>query len=149
MRTPVDGNFSNRLVNVGDFVQPGQRLANVVPLDDVCIDANYKETQLGRLKPDSPSRSQWMVVSGRTIMGVVDSLTPASGSVFTLLPPDNATGNFTKIVRRVPVRIHVPFFGSLTGICCVQGMSVVTSISTKPNPDAVDPIAAAIAIRST
>ncbi len=85
VRTPVDGIFSNRLVNVGDFVQPGQRLANVVPLDDVYIDANYKETQLGRLRPGQPVSITVDGVSGRTITGIVDSLAPASGSIFTLL----------------------------------------------------------------
>jgi membrane fusion protein (multidrug efflux system) len=141
VRTPVDGIFSNRLVNVGDFVQPGQRLANVVPLDDVYIDANYKETQLGRLKPGQPVSITVDGVSGRTINGVVDSLAPASGSVFTLLPPDNATGNFTKIVQRVPVRIRVPFSVARENLLR-PGMSVITTINTKPNPDAVDPIAA-------
>lgn len=141
VRTPVDGIFSNRLVNVGDFVQPGQRLANVVPLDDVYIDANYKETQLGRLKPGQPVSISVDGVSGRTIMGIVDSLAPASGSVFTLLPPDNATGNFTKIVQRVPVRIRVPFSVARENLLR-PGMSVVTTINTKPNPEGIDPIAA-------
>ena len=141
VRAPVDGIFSNRLVNVGDFVQPGQRLANVVPLDDVYIDANYKETQLGRLKPGQPVSITVDGVSGRTIMGIVDSLAPASGSVFTLLPPDNATGNFTKIVQRVPIRIRVPFSVARENLLR-PGMSVVTTINTKPNPDAADPITA-------
>ncbi|WP_424627658.1 HlyD family secretion protein [Bradyrhizobium sp. SYSU BS000235] len=141
VRAPVDGIFSNRLVNVGDFVQPGQRLANVVPLDDVYIDANYKETQLGRLRPGQPVSITVDGVGGRTIMGIVDSLAPASGSVFTLLPPDNATGNFTKIVQRVPVRIRVPFSVARENLLR-PGMSVVTTINTKPNPDGIDPIAA-------
>lgn len=141
VRAPVNGIFSNRLVNVGDFVQPGQRLANVVPLDDVYIDANYKETQLGRLKPGQPVKITVDGVTGRSINGIVDSLAPASGSVFTLLPPDNATGNFTKIVQRVPVRIRVP--GSVARENLLRpGMSVITSINTKPEPDGVDPIAA-------
>jgi membrane fusion protein (multidrug efflux system) len=141
VRAPVDGIFSNRMVNVGDFVQPGQRLASVVPLDDVYINANYKETQLGRLRAGQPVSITVDGVSGRTIMGVVDSLAPASGSVFTLLPPDNATGNFTKIVQRVPVRIRVPFSVARENLLR-PGMSVVTTINTKPNPDGVDPIAA-------
>jgi len=141
VRTPVDGTFSNRIVNVGDYVQPGQRLANVVPLDDVYIDANYKETQLGRLKPGQPVEITVDAVSGRTIKGIVDSLAPASGSVFTLLPPDNATGNFTKIVQRVPVRIRVPFSVARENLLR-PGMSVVATVNTKPAPDGVDPIAA-------
>ncbi len=141
VRAPVDGTFANRIVNVGDYVQPGQRLANVVPLDDVYIDANYKETQLGRLKPGQPVSITVDAVSGRTIKGVVDSLAPASGSVFTLLPPDNATGNFTKVVQRVPVRIRVPFSVARENLLR-PGMSVITTINTKPEPDGVDPIAA-------
>ena len=141
VRAPVDGIFSNRIVNVGDFVQPGQRLANVVPIDDVYIDANYKETQLGRLKPGQPVSITVDAVSGRTINGIVDSLAPASGSVFTLLPPDNATGNFTKVVQRVPVRIRVPFSVARENLLR-PGMSVITTVNTKPAPDGVDPIAA-------
>ena len=141
VRAPVDGTFANRIVNVGDYVQPGQRLANVVPLDDVYIDANYKETQLGRLKPGQPVSITVDAVSGRTIKGIVDSLAPASGSVFTLLPPDNATGNFTKVVQRVPVRIRVPFSVARENLLR-PGMSVITTVNTKPEPDGVDPIAA-------
>lgn len=141
VRAPVDGIFSNRIVSTGDYVQPGQRLANVVPIDDVYIDANYKETQLGRLKPGQPVSITVDAVSGRTIKGVVDSLAPASGSVFTLLPPDNATGNFTKVVQRVPVRIRVPFSVARENLLR-PGMSVITTVNTKPNPDHVDPISA-------
>jgi membrane fusion protein (multidrug efflux system) len=141
VRAPVDGIFSNRIVNVGDYVQPGQRLANVVPLDDVYIDANYKETQLGRLKAGQPVSITVDGVTGRTIKGIVDSLAPASGSVFTLLPPDNATGNFTKVVQRVPVRIRVPFSVARENLLR-PGMSVITTVNTKPAPDGVDPIVA-------
>jgi membrane fusion protein (multidrug efflux system) len=141
VRAPVDGTFANRIVNVGDYVQPGQRLANVVPLDDVYIDASYKETQLGRLKAGQPVSITVDAVSGRTIKGIVDSLAPASGSVFTLLPPDNATGNFTKVVQRVPVRIRVPFSVARENLLR-PGMSVITTVNTKPEPDGVDPIAA-------
>lgn len=141
VRAPVDGIFSNRIVNVGDYVQPGQRLANVVPIDDVYIDANYKETQLGRLKPGQHVSITVDAVSGRTIKGIVDSLAPASGSVFTLLPPDNATGNFTKVVQRVPVRIRVPFSVARENLLR-PGMSVITTVNTKPSPDGVDPIVA-------
>lgn len=138
---PVDGTFANRIVNVGDYVQPGQRLANMVQLDNVYIDANYKETQLGRLKPGQRVKITVDAVSGRTINGIVDSIAPASGSIFTLLPPDNATGNFTKVVQRVPVRIRVPASVARENLLR-PGMSVVTSVNTKPSPDGVDPIVA-------
>ena len=80
----------------------------MVPLDDVYIDANFKETQLRGLKPGQPVTIELDAYSSRKIDGTVESLAPAAGSVFSLLPPDNATGNFTKIVQRVPVRIRVP-----------------------------------------
>lgn len=131
VRAAVDGVFSNRLVNEGDYIQVGQRLANLVPLDDVFIDANFKETQLGRLKPGQPVTFTVDGVSGRKIEGIVESLAPASGSVFTLLPPDNATGNFTKIVQRVPVRIRVPASVARENLLRA-GMSVVVHIDTKP-----------------
>ncbi|MGC0388562.1 multidrug resistance efflux pump [Bradyrhizobium sp. USDA 241] len=108
MRAPVNGTFSNRLVNTGDFVAVGQRLGNIVPLDDVYIDANFKETQLKRIRPGQPVTIKVDAYGMRKFSGVVDSIAAGAGSVFTLLPPDNATGNFTKIVQRVPVRIRVP-----------------------------------------
>lgn len=141
IRAPVDGVFSNRLVNEGDFIQSGQRLANVVPLNGVFIDANFKETQVARLKPGQRVKVSVDAISGRTITGVVDSVAPASGSVFTLLPPDNATGNFTKIVQRLPVRIRIPESVARENLLR-PGMSVVVSVNTKPSPDGTDPIAA-------
>jgi membrane fusion protein (multidrug efflux system) len=108
VRAPVDGTFSNRLVNTGDFIVTGQRLGNVVPLNDVFIDANFKETQLKRIRPGQTVTISVDAYGHRKFAGVVDSISPAAGSVFTLLPPDNATGNFTKIVQRLPVRVKVP-----------------------------------------
>ncbi|MBS0528528.1 MAG: HlyD family secretion protein [Proteobacteria bacterium] len=127
---PVDGIFSNRLVNEGDYIQPGQRLANVVPLDDVYIDANFKETQLSRLKPGQPVNISVDANKDEQIEGVVASIAPASGSVFTLLPPDNATGNFTKIVQRVPVRIRVPADVAKQHLMRA-GMSVYVTVDTR------------------
>ena len=127
---PVDGVFSNRMVNEGDYIQPGQRLANVVPLDDVYVDANFKETQLRRLKPGQPVDISVDANKSEKIEGVVDSLAPASGSVFTLLPPDNATGNFTKIVQRVPVRIRVPADVAKQHLMRA-GMSVYVTVDTR------------------
>ncbi len=141
IRAPVDGIFSNRLVNVGDYVQPGQRLGNIVPIDEVFIDANFKETQVARLKPGQRVSITVDAVSGRTISGIVDSLAPAAGSVFTLLPPDNATGNFTKIVQRLPVRIRVPMSVARENLLRA-GMSVVVSVNTKGDPEGVDPVEA-------
>ncbi|HEY0909114.1 MAG TPA: HlyD family secretion protein, partial [Bradyrhizobium sp.] len=108
VRAPVEGTFSNRMVSTGDFIVVGQRLGNVVPLDDVFIDANFKETQLKRIRPGQPVTISVDAYGHRKFAAIVDSISPAAGSVFTLLPPDNATGNFTKIVQRLPVRLRVP-----------------------------------------
>ncbi|MGJ4943330.1 HlyD family efflux transporter periplasmic adaptor subunit [Bradyrhizobium sp. HKCCYLS1011] len=129
VRAPVDGTFSNRLVNTGDFVSVGQRLGNVVPLDDVYIDANYKETQLKRVLPGQPVTIKVDAYGSRKFKGTVDSIAPAAGSVFTLLPPDNATGNFTKIVQRLPVRIRVPKAVAQQNLLRA-GMSVYVTVDT-------------------
>jgi membrane fusion protein (multidrug efflux system) len=129
VRAPVDGTFSNRLVNTGDFVAMGQRLGNVVPLDDVFIDANFKETQLKRIRPGQPVTISVDAYGHRKFAGVVDSISPAAGSVFTLLPPDNATGNFTKIVQRLPVRVRVPKDVARQNLLRA-GMSVYATVDT-------------------
>jgi membrane fusion protein (multidrug efflux system) len=130
VRAPVDGTFSNRLVNTGDFIQAGQRLGNVVPLNDVYIDANFKETQLKRIRPGQPVTISVDAYGHRKFSGVVDSISPAAGSVFTLLPPDNATGNFTKIVQRLPVRVRVPKDVAKQNLLRA-GMSVYTTVDTR------------------
>ena len=130
VRAPVDGTFSNRLVNTGDFITAGQRLANVVPLNEVFIDANYKETQLKRIRPGQPVTIKVDAYGLRKFEGTVDSISPAAGSVFTLLPPDNATGNFTKIVQRLPVRIRVPKAVAMQNLLRA-GMSVYITVDTR------------------
>jgi membrane fusion protein (multidrug efflux system) len=129
VRAPVDGTFSNRLVNTGDFIQAGQRLGNVVPLNDVFIDANFKETQLKRIRPGQPVTISVDAYGHRKFAGTVDSISPAAGSVFTLLPPDNATGNFTKIVQRLPVRVRVPTDVARQNLLRA-GMSVYVTVDT-------------------
>lgn len=130
VRAPVDGTFSNRLVNTGDFVVVGQRLGNVVPLNDVFIDANFKETQLKRIRPGQPVTISVDAYGHRKFAGFVDSISPAAGSVFTLLPPDNATGNFTKIVQRLPVRVRVPKDVAKQNLLRA-GMSVYATVDTR------------------
>lgn len=133
LRAPIDGVIGNRAMQVGDYVQPGQRLASLVPLDAVYIDANFKETQLARLVPGQKVAIAVDALPGRAIEGNVTSVSPASGSVFSLLPADNATGNFTKIVQRLPVRIRVPL--GVTGERLLRpGMSVVVSVDTRDQP---------------
>ncbi|HWK95125.1 MAG TPA: HlyD family secretion protein [Pseudolabrys sp.] len=130
IRAPVDGVIGNRAAKVGDFMQTGQRFASLVPLDDVYIDANFKETQLTRLRPGQPVEVSVDALPEHDIEGRVASMSPASGSVFSLLPPDNATGNFTKIVQRIPVRIKVPAEVANRKLLR-PGMSVVVKVNTK------------------
>ena len=130
IRAPVDGVFSNRAVQTGDYVQTGQRVASLVPLSDVYIEANFKETQLDRIRPGQPVSVSVDALPEHAIKGTVESLSPASGAVFSLLPPDNATGNFTKIVQRLPVRIEVP--EQVTALRLLRpGMSVTVDVDTK------------------
>jgi membrane fusion protein (multidrug efflux system) len=131
IRAPFDGVIGNRAVQVGDYVQPTQRLASLVPLDAVYIDANLKETQLAKVHPGQPVSISVDAFPDRKLEGRVASVAPASGSVFSLLPPDNATGNFTKIVQRLPVRILVPAAVAEQSLLR-PGMSVVVSVNTKP-----------------
>jgi membrane fusion protein (multidrug efflux system) len=137
VRSPVDGTFSNRLVNAGDYIAVGQRLGNVVPLDDVFIDANFKETQLKRIRPGQPVTIKVDAYGFRKFAGTVESLSPAAGSVFTLLPPDNATGNFTKIVQRLPVRVRVPKEVARQNLLRA-GMSVYATVDTNKGAEDAD-----------
>lgn len=130
IRAPIDGVIGNRAVQTGDYVQTGQRLASLVPLDEVYVSANFKETQLARLRPGQQATIAVDALPEHAIQGTVESFSPASGAVFSLLPPDNATGNFTKIVQRLPVRIRVPAAVAREGVLR-PGMSVVVSVNTK------------------
>ena len=141
IRAPFDGVIGNRGVHTGDYVQPGQRLASLVPLDAVYVDANFKETQLAKLHPGQSAAIQVDAVPGRVFAGTVVSFAPASGSVFSLLPPDNATGNFTKIVQRVPVRLRLPAAVAREGVLR-PGMSVVVTVDAKPGYAHSEPLAA-------
>ena len=126
---PVDGTVGARSLRVGQFVQAGTQLMAVVPLHAVYIVANFKETQLAHVRAGQPVDIKVDGLSGVTLRGHVDSLSPASGLEFSLLPPDNATGNFTKIVQRIPVKIVIDEEG-LAGLLR-SGMSVEPSIDTK------------------
>jgi membrane fusion protein, multidrug efflux system len=130
IRAPIDGVFGNRAVQTGDYVQTGQKLASLVPLEDIYVTANFKETQVARLRPGQTVSIAVDALPEHAIEGVVESFSPASGAVFSLLPPDNATGNFTKIVQRLPVRIQVPRDVAREGLLR-PGMSVVVSVNTK------------------
>jgi membrane fusion protein (multidrug efflux system) len=127
---PVAGVVSKKSVEVGQFVQPGQPLMSVVPLDDVWVVANLKETQIQRVVPGAPVEITADAYAGRVFEGHVESLSPATGARFSLLPPDNATGNFTKIVQRIPVRIRLDAAPD-TARLLRPGMSVDITIRTK------------------
>ncbi|MGY4232084.1 membrane fusion protein (multidrug efflux system) [Bradyrhizobium sp. USDA 4449] len=126
---PVDGTIGARSLRVGQYVQAGTQLMAVVPLDAVYVVANFKETQLTHVRAGQPVELHVDSFRNRTLHGHVDSLSPASGLEFALLPPDNATGNFTKIVQRVPVKIVLDDH-SLTGLLR-PGMSAVPTVDTK------------------
>jgi membrane fusion protein (multidrug efflux system) len=127
---PFDGVTSERQVQPGDYVNIGTNLINVVPLPNVYVIANYKETQLTHVEPGQPVEITVDSFPKQILHGHVERISPASGSQFALLPPDNATGNFTKVVQRIPVRImfdgNQPLLDRL-----LPGMSVVTSIDTR------------------
>ena len=108
LRAPVDGVIGNRSVQGGEFVRPGVTLLSVVPLRSVWIEANFKKTQIGTMRAGQKVNIEVDAYPDLEIEGRIDSLSPASGARFSLLPPENATGNFTKIVQRVPVRIALP-----------------------------------------
>ena len=126
---PFDGVTGERQVQPGDYVNIGSNLINVVPLPNVYVMANYKETQLTRVTPGQPVDITVDSFPNEKLHGRVERISPASGSQFALLPPDNATGNFTKVVQRIPVRIQLdnnqPLLERL-----LPGMSVVTNINT-------------------
>src|SRR5471032_663524 len=103
----VDGVVGNRQVQTGDYVTPGQRLMTLVPLGDLYVMSNFKETQTDRIQPGQKASVSVDALPGVKFSGVVDSLAPGSGSTFALLPFEPGTGNFTKIVQRVPVRIRL------------------------------------------
>jgi membrane fusion protein, multidrug efflux system len=130
IKAPEDGTVGVRTVRVGQYVQAGTQLMAVVPLQAVYVTANYKETQLTDVVPGQKVDIEVDTFPDAVVHGVVNSIAPASGQEFALLPPDNATGNFTKIVQRVPVKITIdpkdPLIGKLR-----PGMSVEPTIDTR------------------
>ncbi len=129
---PIDGVVGNRTLRVGQYVQAGTQLMSLVPASGAYVIANYKETQLTDVKEGQPVDVSVDMFPGQVVHGHVDSLAPASGQEFALLPPDNATGNFTKIVQRIPVKILLE---GGSPIELRPGMSVVPHISTKLHDD--------------
>lgn len=127
---PVDGVVGNRTLRIGQYVQAGTQLMAVVPTQAAYIVANYKETQLTHVQAGQRVTVEVDTFPGRLFQGHVDSLSPASGQEFALLPPDNATGNFTKVVQRIPVKIVLDQTGALP-VVLRPGMSVYPTIDTR------------------
>lgn len=128
---PTSGVVSKKSVEVGQLVQPGQPLMTVVPLSDVWVTANLKETETTHVVPGDTVQFTVDAYPGCHFGGRVESLSPATGARFSLLPPDNATGNFTKVVQRIPVRIRPVASIDCQGRELRPGMSVVATITTK------------------
>jgi len=135
LKAPYDGVIGNISVQVGDLVSAGGRLAALVPVKDLYIEANFKETQIAHLVPGSKVHLHVDAYEQDDIIGTVDSIAPASGSVFSLLPAENATGNFTKVTQRVPVRIAIPQDVLDTGKLRA-GLSVVVDVDSRTAPGA-------------
>ena len=107
IRASIAGRIGDRTVRVGQYVQPGTRLMSIVPVQDIYLTANFKETQIGRIRIGQEASVRIDALRDQPIRAVVDSFAPGTGAQFALLPPENATGNFTKIVQRVPVRLRL------------------------------------------
>ncbi|MBR0695010.1 HlyD family secretion protein [Bradyrhizobium lablabi] len=127
---PIDGVVGNRTLRTGQFVQAGTQLMSLVPATGAYVIANFKETQLTDVRKGQSVDIEVDMFPGQVVRGHVDSLAPASGQEFALLPPDNATGNFTKVVQRIPVKIAL----DATPVELRPGMSVIPTIATLSHP---------------
>jgi membrane fusion protein (multidrug efflux system) len=131
VRAPVDGVVSKRSVEVGQIVQPGQPLLALVPLHDVWVVANFKETQLTRIRPGQAAEVRVDSFPGSVFVGSVNSISAGTGSRFSLLPPENATGNWVKVVQRVPVKILLDAKADGNPRPLRAGMSAVVTVRVK------------------
>ena len=129
LRAPIDGIVGNRSAQVGAYATTGSQLISLVPGRGLWIDANFKESQLARIRPGSPATVKVDSIRGRVFRGRVLSVAPATGAQFSVLPPENATGNFTKIVQRVAVRIGLDDEGETFGQLR-PGLSVIAKVNT-------------------
>ncbi|HZU89102.1 MAG TPA: HlyD family secretion protein [Stellaceae bacterium] len=131
IRSPIDGYVGNRAAQVGAYVASGAYLLSVIPAHGLWVDANFKEDQLARMRPGQTATVVADALPGKIFHGRVVSLAPGTGAVFSVIPPENATGNFTKIVQRVPVRIALDDarFGALR-----PGLSTTVSVDTRSDP---------------
>ena len=141
LAAPMAGRVANKAVRVGQYVQPGMRLMTLVPSDEVYVVANFKETQVGLMRPGQPAEVRVDALPGITFKGTVVSITPGTGANFSLIPPQNATGNFTKIVQRVPVRIRIEA-GPAARKVLAPGLSLTAEVDTRSARDELDAIRA-------
>jgi membrane fusion protein (multidrug efflux system) len=135
VRSTLAGRVGDRTVRVGQLALPGTRLMTIVPVQDVYLEANFKETQIGLMRAGQPATIKVDALPGVELHGTVVSLSPGTGSQFALLPPQNATGNFTKIVQRVPVRIRIDADDFARPVL-VPGLSVTVRVDTRSGRDA-------------
>ena len=140
VRAAIDGRVGDDTVRVGQFAQPGTRMMTIVPIQDIYLVANFKETQIGRMRIGQPAEIRVDAMPDLDLHGVIDSFSPGTGAQFALLPPENATGNFTKIVQRVPVRIRLQA-DAATRERLLPGLSVTVDIDTKQEGEDRQPAA--------
>ncbi|HEX4079627.1 MAG TPA: HlyD family secretion protein [Rhizomicrobium sp.] len=133
IRSPIDGYVGNRAIRVGAYVTVGSYLVSIIPAHGLWVDANFKEDQLAGMRPGEDATIVADVLPGREFHGRVMSLAPGTGSVFSVIPPENATGNFTKIVQRVPVRIVLDTSDATLGELR-PGLSITASVDTRSGP---------------
>ena len=130
IKSPIDGRVADLSARMGQYAQTGQRLMTIVPVQDLYVEANFKETQLGLMRVGQPVAIEVDALPNEKLYGVLVSLSPGTGSQFSLIPPENATGNFTKIVQRVPVRVRFES-GPEARKVLVPGLSVEVSVDTR------------------
>jgi membrane fusion protein (multidrug efflux system) len=138
---PIAGRVANRSVRPGQFVQPGMRLMTIVPSAELYVVANFKETQIGLMRAGQPVQIEVDALPGVEFSGTVASITPGTGANFSLIPPQNATGNFTKIVQRVPVRIRINA-GPAARRVLVPGLSLHVEVDTRGGKGEIEAIRA-------
>jgi membrane fusion protein (multidrug efflux system) len=134
IRASEAGRIGDKTVRVGQLVQPGTRLMSVVPVQQIYLVANFKETQIGHMRIGQPATVKLDALGGKPIRAVVDSFSPGTGAEFALLPPENATGNFTKVVQRVPVRLRLEAPAELRDHL-LPGLSATVKVDTSAAPE--------------
>jgi membrane fusion protein (multidrug efflux system) len=135
LKATIAGRIGDKTVREGQFVQPGSRLMSIVPVSEVYLVANFKETQIARMRVGQHATVKIDALGGKPIDAVLDSFAPGTGAQFALLPPENATGNFTKIVQRVPVRLKLDAPADVRDRL-IPGLSATVRIDTSKAPDA-------------